>query len=110
MSCLWITEVGKKIPIIEMNSNNTKFNKYFSSKVKNGKKWEWKKKREREKEKKKQRRKEGRKEGGKGSRENSIDQGLEVNFHNCLYLIHDSQPKMKPTTSLLEGVIILAWY
>lgn len=82
MSCLWITEVGKKIPIIEMNSNNTKFTKYFSSKVKNGKTWEWKKKREREKEKKKQRRKEGRKEGGKGSRENSIDQGLEVNFHN----------------------------
>ena len=59
---------------------------------------------------KRKRNKEGRKEGGKGSRENSIDQGLEVNFHNCLYLIHDSQPKMKPITSLLEGVIILAWY
>lgn len=57
---------------------------------------------------KRKRNKEGRKEGGKGSRENSIDQGLEVNFHNCLYLIHDSQPKMKPITSLLEGVIILA--
>ena len=45
MSCLWITEVGKKIPIIEMNSNNTKFNKYFSSKVKNGKKMGMEKKR-----------------------------------------------------------------
>ena len=65
MSCLWITEVEKKIPIIEMNSNNTKFNKYFSSKVKNGKKWEWKKRereKEKEKEKKKQRRKEGRRQ------------------------------------------------
>ena len=51
MSCLWITEVGKKTPIIEMNSNNTKFTKYFSSKLKNGKKWEWKKKREIEREK-----------------------------------------------------------
>lgn len=107
MSCLWITEVGKKIPIIEMNSNNTKFNKYFSSKVKNGKKMGMEKK---ERERKRKRNKEGRKEGGKGSRENSIDQGLEVNFHNCLYLIHDSQPKMKPITSLLEGGIILAWY
>ena len=63
MSCLWITEVGKKIPIIEMNSNNTKFTKYFSSKVKNGKTWEWKKKRERER--KRKRNKEGRKEGRK---------------------------------------------
>ena len=61
MSGLWITEVGKKIPITEMNSNNTKFNKYFSSKVKMGKKWEWKKKREREREK--ETKKEGRKEG-----------------------------------------------
>lgn len=64
MSCLWITEVEKKIPIIEMNSNNTKFNKYFSSKVKNGKKWEWKKKREREREREREKetKKEGRKE------------------------------------------------
>ena len=48
------------------------------------KKWEWKKKRERERKRKRKRKrnKEGRKEGGKGSRENSIDQGLEVNFHN----------------------------
>ena len=67
-------------------------------------------KKEREREREKETKKEGRKEGGKGSRENSIDQGLEVNFHNCLYLIHDSQPKMKPITSLLEGGIILAWY
>lgn len=82
MSGLWITEVGKKIPIIEMNSNNTKFNKYFSSKVKNGKKMGMEKK-EREREREKETMKEGRKEeGGKGSRENSIDQGLEVNFHN----------------------------
>lgn len=68
-------------------------------------------KKEREREREKETMKEGRnEEGGKGSRENSIDQGLEVNFHNCLYLIHDSQPKMKPITSFLEGVIILAWY
>ena len=67
MSCLWITEVGKKIPIIEMNSNNTKFNKYFSSKVINEKKMGMEKKerereKEKEKEKKKQRRKEGRRQ------------------------------------------------
>ena len=83
MSCLWITEVEKKIPIIEMNSNNTKFNKYFSSKVKNGKKMGMEKKeRERKRKRKRKRNKEGRPERGKGSRENSIDQGLEVNFHN----------------------------
>ena len=62
MSGLWITEVGKKIPIIEMNSNNTKFNKYLSSKVKNGKKMGMEKK---EREKKRKRNKEGRKEGRK---------------------------------------------
>ena len=40
-------------------------------------------KKEREREREKETMKEGRKEeGGKGSRENSIDQGLEVNFHN----------------------------
>ena len=67
MSCLWITEVGKKIPIIEMNSNNTKFNKYFSSKVKNGKKMRMEKK-EREREREKEKKKEGRKEGRRRQR------------------------------------------
>lgn len=66
MSCLWITEVGKKIPIIEMNSNNTKFTKYFSSKVKNGKKMGMEKKEgERKRKRKRKRNKEGRKEGRK---------------------------------------------
>ena len=65
MSCLWITEVGKKIPIIEMNSNNTKFTKYFSSKVKNGKKMGMEKK---ERDRKRKRNKEGMKEGSKEGR------------------------------------------
>ena len=65
MSCLWITEVGKKIPIIEMNSNNTKFTKYFSSKVKNGKKMGMEKK---ERDRKRKRNKEGMKEGRKEGR------------------------------------------
>ena len=66
MSGLWITEVGKKIPIIEMNSNNTKFTKYFSSKVKNGEKNGNGKKRERER--KRKRNNEGRKEGRRRQR------------------------------------------
>ena len=62
MSCLWITEVEKKIPIIEMNSNNT--TNISLPRLKMGKKWEWKKKREREREREREKetKKEGRKE------------------------------------------------